>query len=151
MTPQFVYSISFPIFGLYALFVTIQTLRANLRDAYSVPSVDEAQKAARNTVAEIAEAIRDALRDPQTTRQELVDFLEISGKKTAGKHQYGDGGLSEIRRAKRAVGRLPLPVRWQNWRPALTEQLGPPAARRTKVCPCRKSFRKRCTAWKKIR
>ena len=81
MTPQFVYSISFPIFGLYALFVTIQTLRANLRDAYSVPSVDEAQKAARNTVAEIAEAIRDALRDPQTTRQELVDFLEISGKK----------------------------------------------------------------------
>ena len=78
---QFVYSISFPIFGLYALFVTLQTLHTNLRDAYSVPSVDEAQKAARNTVAEIAEAIRDALRDPQTTRQELVDFLEISGKK----------------------------------------------------------------------
>lgn len=75
-----VYSVSFPIFGIYSLFVTIQTLRANLRDAYTVPTVRSSQAAAKNLVRDISVAVQEALQDEKTTPAEMSDFLEIAAK-----------------------------------------------------------------------
>ena len=76
-----VYSISFPIFGVYALLVTLQTLRTNLRDAYSVPTVAKSRMAAEQMVSEIADAVQGAVADPKTTPSEMNVLLELGAQK----------------------------------------------------------------------
>ena len=78
---HFVYSISFPIFGLYALLVTIQTLRANLRDAYSVPTEASAKKNARRVASDMAKAINNALNDENATEKTITDLVEQGARK----------------------------------------------------------------------
>lgn len=76
-----VYSVSFPIFGLYSLWVTIQTLRANLRDAYTVPTVTEATRKSHAIMAEVASALAQAEADGTLSEQARADLLEASAKK----------------------------------------------------------------------
>ena len=91
---HFVYSISFPIFGLYALFVTIQTLRANLRDAYSVPTEASARKNAQQVVLEVAESFAAAFRGDNTNPKTLTDLAERGARKL----QAAANSLQEVYR-----------------------------------------------------
>ena len=76
-----VYSVSFPIFGLYSLWVTIRTLRANLRDAYTVPTVTEATRKSHAIMAEVASALAQAEASGALSEQGRADLLENSAKK----------------------------------------------------------------------
>ena len=79
-----VYSVSFPIFGVYALAVTLQTLRANLRDAYSVPTVQAASKAAHDAASHIAQNLVDAAQNSQSSEQDISNALDAGARKLRG-------------------------------------------------------------------
>lgn len=78
---HFVYSISFPVFGAYALWVTIRTLRANLRDAYTVPTVADATRKGYAVVDESIAVLHQAVQKGALSQQEEADLLEGIAKK----------------------------------------------------------------------
>ncbi|WP_428054840.1 hypothetical protein, partial [Candidatus Avelusimicrobium facis] len=105
-----VYSISFPLFGAYALFITLRTLRANLRDAYTVPTVEGSLKDIDQQLGKMAFALKEELGKESTTAQAQTDLLEKQAQDLLA-------NMDNVLQAYRRVGTKKKDL------PALREQL----------------------------